>query len=212
MRPLIAPLALPLAATAHAQTAEDLAVQSAGQWTTIEQSVSPDYDWVYSETIRIWPERTDGVWLYQHNWIIAPNAAEVPAYSVRRSRPPYFQVMIQLRDFGDGEVHTTTYRLSGEEAREAARGLSPGTPEVKFDADWLGEVACMGRLQALAPGFWEGSANCPNGYRGGVRVDSRSIRTPDSWVNWDRGFDAEGKLVWGPPGGGYVFRKSGSEE
>lgn len=209
IRSIIAALAICGAATA--QTAEDFASEAVGQWTTIEQSESPDYDWVYSEIMRIWPEREDGVWLYQQNWIIASDSGAAPAYSVRASRPPYFQVVIQIRDFGDGALHTTTYRLANAEAREAARELSPQVEMIAFGADWLGEVACMGRQQFIAPGFWEGSANCPNGYKGAVRVDSRSIRSPGSYVNWDRGFDADGNLVWGPPGGGYIFKRSGSE-
>ena len=27
------------------------------------------------------------------------------------------------------------------------------------------------------------------------------------YVNWDRGFDAEGAHVWGPADGGYIFEK-----
>jgi CpeT protein len=209
IRSLIAALAL--ATTANAQNAADFADQAVGEWTTIEQSASPDYDWVYSEILRIWPERRDGVWLYQHSWIIASDPDAAPAYSVRASQPPYFQVVIQLRDFGDGAVHTTTYRLSGDGARTAARDLSPSAESIDFDEDWLGEVACMGHQQSLAPGYWEGAASCPNAYRGGVRVDSRSIRAPGVYVNWDRGFDADGDLVWGPPEGGYIFKRSGGD-
>lgn len=198
--------ALALTVPAHAQTAADFAAQAEGRWSSAEQSASAAYDYVYSETVRIWPERTDGVWVYQQNWVIGPNTSEVPRYSVRLSEAPYFQVVIQLRDFGDGEVHSTTYRLSGAEAREGAWYVRPGS-DVAFDEAWLGEVACMGRQQAIAPGFWEGAANCPNGYKGGVRVDSRSIRTPDTYVNWDRGFDADCNHIWGPAGGGYIFKR-----
>jgi hypothetical protein len=31
-------------------------------------------------------------------------------------------------------------------------------------------------------------------------------------VNWDRGFDAHGNLVWGPAAGGYRFRRVGEAD
>lgn len=199
-------IAAGLLAAPGSAAAEDAALEllslSTGSWTSRDQSSAPGYDWVESETVRILTERVDGVWLYQENAMLAASADEAPGPGAKAQ--PYFQVVIQLRSLGPGEVLATTYRLAGPEAASGARGIwaSPGRA---FDPGWIGETACMNRMHRVAEGFWQGTAECPNTYKGAVKVDSRSIRTRAAYVNWDRGFDAEGRLVWGPATGGYVF-------
>lgn len=185
--------------------AEAFAVQATGLSTSAEQSSDPGYDFVASEVFTIDIERGNSVWLYQQNWILGPEADRSAARKVRTRHQsvPYFQVAIELQDFGDGVVHTTTYRIKPE-ARAEARAFAAG--DGSFSTDWLAEVACMGQLRALGDGFWTGQASCPNGYKGGVRVESISVRALDYHINWDRGFDIEGAQIWGPPDGGYVFR------
>lgn len=201
-------LALSPAALAQ-QAAEDFAGHAVGAWSSEAQSADPAYDNVYSETIRIFPGREDGAWLLQQNWIIGTSPDPGWTRDDMANTAPYFQVVIQIRDIGGGEVHTTTWRLADDDARAATRQISPHAIDglSRFTEDMLGEVACMGRMQRIADGFWEGAATCPNGYKGGVKVDSRSIRTPDTYVNWDRGFDASGKHIWGPASGGYIFKR-----
>ena len=199
-------IAAGLLAAPGSAAAEDAALEllslSAGSWTSRDQSSAPGYDWVESETVRILTERPDGVWLYQENAVLGASAGEAPRPGAKDR--PYFQVVIQLRSLGPGEVLATTYRLAGPEAASGARGIwaSPGRA---FDPGWIGETACMNRMHRVAEGFWQGTAECPNTYKGAVKVDSRSIRTRAAYVNWDRGFDAAGRLVWGPATGGYVF-------
>ena len=36
---------------------------------------------------------------------------------------------------------------------------------------------------------------------------SLAIIAPDTYANWDRGFDTAGVPVWGPTDGGYLFRR-----
>lgn len=189
--------------------ASEFAAIAAGSWTSREQSVDPRYDWVESETVRILAHRTDGVWLYQENAILASSSDEVPSADAKDR--PYFQIVIQLQSIGPEAVHSTTYRIETPEARAGARGLWKSEGE-GFDASWIGGAACMNEQKRVAEGFWTGEAHCPNTYKGAVKVDSRSIRTPDSYVNWDRGFDAEGQYVWGPVSGGYIFLRKETPE
>ncbi|MEO0981025.1 MAG: chromophore lyase CpcT/CpeT [Pseudomonadota bacterium] len=198
-------LALALAAPAAADEAQWLAEDAAGSWTTIEQSASPDYDWVESEVVQIWADREDGAWLYQENAIIG---ADAEAGDLANKDQPYFQVVVHLQNAGRGEVFTTTYRVAN---REAARGAWR-SPE-DFDPVWLGAPSCAGKIARIGRGWWRGDAECANSYKGAVRVVSQSVRSPEGHVNWDRGFDAAGTLVWGPAGGGYIFkRKEEAEE
>lgn len=194
---------------AFSDPAIEFAGIAVGSWTSRAQSSDPRYDWVESETVRILPDRTDGVWLYQENAIIAASP-DSPPLEGGKDRP-YFQVVIQLRAIGPFEVHSTTYRLDSPEAREGARGIWRAGGD-GFEPGWIGTIACMSSLSRLSEGYWTGGADCPNNWRGGVKVDSRSIRTPDTYVNWDRGMDATGQQIWGPREGGYVFLRKESEE
>ncbi len=193
--------------------AEDAATElmslSTGAWTSREQSADPAYDWVESDTVRILADRIGGVWMYQENTVISAGPGDAP----RAGAPaqPYFQVVIQLRSLGPDRVLATTYRLASEQARTGASGLA-ASGDRTFDPAWIGEVACMNKVQRVADGFWHGAAECPNTYKGAVRVDSRSVRTRDTYVNWDRGFDGAGRLIWGPPEGGYIFKRRESAE
>ena len=188
---------------------EEFAALAVGSWSSREQSADPRYDWVNSETVRILRDRSDGIWLYQENAILAraPDEA-VPPDALDR---PYFQVVIQLRGLGHERIHSTTYRLDSPEARAGARGIGRD-PSPDLEEDWIGSVACMGVIDRVGMEYWQGSLDCPNTFRGGVKVDSRTIRTPDTYVNWDRGFDAEGNHVWGPSAGGYIFRRKRGDE
>jgi CpeT protein len=186
--------------------AERFAAQASGSWSSRAQSTSPDYDWVESEVRVLKSDKASGVWLYQENAIMAADASDTPSKDAKDR--PYFQVIIQLRDLGQGRVHTTTYRLETPEAKAAAKLI--WREGKAFDFALLGGVACMGSMTEVGQGYWRGETECPNGYKGGVKVDSQSIRTPDTFVNWDRGFDASGKQVWGPAKGGYVFNRKGS--
>ncbi len=189
--------------------AEEFMSMASGSWSSRIQSAEPGYDWVESETVRILTERTEGVWLYQENAVIAddPDAPPLPGAKER----PYFQIVIHLRTLGPGEVLATTYRLANPQARLGARGHWARAAQ-PFDPAWIGEVACMNSMQRVAEGFWQGAAECPNDYKGAVKVDSRSVRTRDAYVNWDRGRDADGKLVWGPANGGYIFTRKEDTE
>lgn len=193
-----------LAAPAAADTAAEFAQDAAGSWSSAAQSIDPGYDWVESEVRQIWPDREDGVWLYQENAIIAASP-EAAIEGTPKARP-YFQVVVHLQDVGGGALHTTTYKVAD---RAAAKGAW-SNPEA-FSSDWLGEVSCMGSMHRVGQGFWRGETTCPNNYKGAARVVSLSVRSPGAHVNWDRGFDADGTHVWGPADGGYVFERKETE-
>ena len=190
-----------LTAPAFAATPTEAAYLEAtlGTWSTKAQSVSEDYDWVGSQKWQIMTEAENGIWVYQENTIFGAN----PDAEVAENPTPYFQVVIHFRDLGDGLLHTTTHRVAD---RASARAFAKGERQA-FDKAWLGDVACMGRMQQVGDGYWSGSATCPNGYKGGVKVESRSVFTPGAFINWDRGFSAAGEQIWGPASGGYIFDK-----
>ena len=71
---------------------------------------------------------------------------------------------------------------------------------------------CDAVITRAGTGRFEGStsgARCRNSYKGASYAISQSVLTAEEMVNWDRGFDANGNLVWGPAAGGYRFRRVG---
>ncbi len=176
---------------------EDYARHATGRFSSAAQHArDPAYDIVEARIVRIWPERTDGLWLYQEQTILTgPQAAP---------RRPYFQRVGHVQVQPDGTVRRDNYPL-----RDPLRfvGLGqPGSGAVAPTPADLGPAGCHNVLAFVSPGFWTGRVEaCANSWRGAARLESLSILTPRQFVNWDRGLDAAGGHVWGPRGGGYVF-------
>jgi len=196
--------ALSLAATAAASAqdpAEELAGVLAGSFTTMEQCVTEGWGCVESELTRIWPEREDGVWLYQENaWLGDDPESADPSAKQR----PYFQRLVRLAADGDGRVLRTIYSLT-----DPAAVVGAYADPAMLSADMVGAPSCSGPVERIAAGYWVSDfPTCPSNLRGAVRTHSRSIHTPDSFANWDRGFDPQGEVVWGPAESGYVFKRA----
>lgn len=198
-------LAFALAAQAAVPAAPDLAETYAANVTGTYSSAAqhradPGYDEVEARIIRIWPDRTDGVWLYQEQAIITQDGLTPEEARAR----PYFQFVARVTPIGNGLLRRDNFRVlarerwvgvTGSDVRLAA--LSP--------AD-LAPASCHNRIELISPGYWIGrTESCNNAFRGAASMESRSISTPAGFVNWDRGLALDGSHVWGPRSGGYVF-------
>lgn len=208
MRVLALAFALVLnAAAASAQqlsAAEEYATLLIGSFTSERQArADARYDVVEARVVRIWPERTDGVWLYQEQALLGAATAIDPNARAR----PYFQRLVHLETLGPGSVRGTSHRVTAPASVVGAWR----TPE-RIASTQLGEAICSGIAERIGAGFWRASnPDCPNAYRGAVRASSDSVRTADAYANWDRGWNAEGVQVWGPSGGGYIFERMRGE-
>ncbi|MFN3371461.1 MAG: chromophore lyase CpcT/CpeT [Sphingomonadaceae bacterium] len=200
--PLLAALALLPAAgppppAALTPLVADYASHAIGRFSSAAQHArDPAYDVVEARIVRIWPERTDGLWLYQEQTILA-GAGAAPD-------KPYFQRVGHVRALPDGSIRRDNYPLK---APERFVGLGrPGSGAVAITPDDLGPAGCANILTFVSPGFWTGTVEaCASNWRGAARMESVSLLTPRQFVNWDRGLDSKGGHVWGPTGGGYVF-------
>jgi len=194
-------LSVSAASTSLAQTpAEELADVLTGSFTTREQCATEGWGCVESELVRIWPERDDGVWLYQENAWLGDDPQSIDPSAKKK---PYFQRILRLASDGEGRVLRTIYSLT-----EPAAVTGAYADTSRLNHDMVGAASCSGPLERIARGYWVSDfPTCPSGLRGAVRTHSRSIHTPDSFANWDRGFDPQGKVVWGPASGGYVFKR-----
>lgn len=175
----------------------DYARHATGRFSSAAQHArDPAYDIVEARIVRIWPERTDGLWLYQEQTILTgPQAAP---------GRPNFQRVAHVRVLPDGTVRRDNYAL-----KDPARFIGLGRPDGAVPAptpDDLGPAGCHNILGFVSPGFWTGRVEaCASSWRGAVSMASLSILTPRQFVNWDRGLDEAGGHVWGPRDGGYVF-------
>jgi hypothetical protein len=185
----------------HALLPELYADQVVGSYSSVAQHRrDARYDEVEARVIRIWRDRTDGVWLYQEQAII--NQPGVDA-ATARSRP-YFQFVARVAPLGNGLLRRDNFRVS-DRARWVGMTAGDARLATLSPAD-LEPASCHNRIELISQGYWSSrTESCANSYRGAMYMESRSISTPTGFINWDRGFSASGEHVWGPRWGGYVF-------
>lgn len=194
------------AAPVEVSLAETYAANVVGSFSSVAQHrADARYDEVEARIIRIWPERTDGVWLYQEQAIITVPGVE-PATARAR---PYFQFVGRIVPLGNGLLRRDNYRVS---AGAQWAGMSAGDPRLAaLSPTDLAPASCHNLIELVSPGHWIGrTESCANAYRGATYMRSISLATPDRYVNWDRGFAADGSHIWGPRWGGYVFDRMGA--
>jgi hypothetical protein len=190
-----------LAAAALDPVLADYAATVTGRFSSAAQHRRDSrYDEVEARIVRIWPERTDGLWIYQEQAI-----ANVKGLTRDQSLArPYFQFVARIVPLGDGALRRDNYRV-----RDGGR-FAVGRIETLRPEDLM-EASCHNRIERVAAGWYLGrTESCANRYRGAAYMESRSVSTPEIYVNWDRGFDAGGRRIWGPEAGGYVFDRIGA--
>ncbi len=169
-----------------------------GSFSSAEQARSDtNFFDIRLQMVRIWRERTDGVWLY------------VEQASAEKLDRPYRQRVYRLTQPTDSTFESAVFSL-GAPMRFAgdwrkARPLEGLTPD-----SLAAKEGCEIVLVRSGSAFVGGTAGkrCPSELRGASYATSEVRVTASGMTTWDRGYDAEGKQVWGAKTGGYVFRKS----
>lgn len=146
----------------------------------------------------IWPNRAGRErWLYVESWM-------------KDGKAPYLQRISRVSLQPDGTVLARRYEIP-----EAARYVGAWQDVQRFASlapDALVEVrGCDAVLARAGERRWEGGtrgADCRNDYKGASYAISQTTLTAAGMTNWDRGFDADGRLRWGPEHGGYRFRRA----
>jgi hypothetical protein len=149
------------------------------------------------EMVRIWPDRTDGAWLY---------VEQAAGDALHR---PYRQRVYRVTEEIDGGFRSEVFELP--EPKEFVGAW--GEPD-RFDGlgprmllPRRGCAVHLARAEDRAfVGGTEGSA-CSSELQGASYATSEVTITADRLVSWDRGFDEEGNQVWGATAGPYVFRR-----
>ncbi len=190
------------AGAAGAQTAlDDYIALATGSFDSAAQAAHDSrYDtaiWHIAEAPAL---ATDGQrWLYAENWLLGRDK-------------PYRQRLVRLRGGDHGTVLAESFRLP-EPGAYVGAWQSPDAFD-GFDVETLSAVeGCESVITRAGARRFESTTQghqCRNSYKGAAYVLSRSVLTTGKMVNWDRGFSAAGKLVWGPAAGGYEFRRRGA--
>jgi len=145
---------------------------------------------------RIWKARTDGIWLY---------VEQAAAESLDK---PYRQRVYHLRSLGDGRFQSEIYSLKGNPLRLAGawRQVAPLADLGPADLDT--RTGCAVFLTPDGRGGFRGATHerdCESSLRGPSYAPTEVQPDPGGTTSWDRGYDAQGKQVWGATAGGYRF-------
>lgn len=143
--------------------------------------------------MRIWSERTDGYWLY-----IEQGLTKMPL-------KPYRQRVYHLHQTGRNHFQSDVYEIKHPQnyinkfSAADFRQLTLDSIEQK--------TGCTVYLQYSKKVFRGNTQkqDCPSELKGASYATSEVQIFADKIISWDRGYNAEGKQVWGAQKGGYVF-------
>lgn len=182
----------------EAQTDNDLqrlAKLMQGSFSSAEQAKSDSAFYSISlKIIPIWSHRTDGIWMYVEQ-AMATNLDK-----------PYRQRVYRLSRFSAQEFESAVYtlvnplRFAGKP--ELLANLNPDSLSLR--------EGCSVFLKAHSKYEFSGSTGaktCPSDLRGASYASSEVVIDRKKMISWDRGYDAEGKQVWGAVKSGYVFKR-----
>lgn len=190
-------LVLAAAQASAASTLDDYVRLATGSFTSAAQAAMDSrYDEVTWHIAEIWAGEANGRWLYTESWMAGADA-------------PYMQRISRIEARADGTLLARRYLIP-----DAARFVGAWQSPADFSAlepDALTELAgCEAVLVRAGQERFEGGTRgntCRNQYKGASYAISQGVISADEMVNWDRGFSAQGELVWGPAAGGYRFRR-----
>ena len=147
---------------------------------------------------RIWPSRTDAVWLY---------VEQASAESLER---PYRQRIYRLSRVDDGTLRSAVFTLPGDPLEFAGAWQEAEVLASLAVEDLVLREGCSIELRRAGPEAFAGSTRgkeCGSSLRGADYATSEVLITPERVLSWDRGFDTENQQVWGAEKAGYIFDK-----
>lgn len=176
-----------------------LAEWMCGSYDSAEQSAADPENFkdIRLRMTRIWPERTDGYWLYVEQALAA------------KQEQPYRQRVYHLTLEPNGSLASRVFEM--ENPLQFAGAWKKDAPLASLSPEKLKErPGCAIFLKVQPDGAFAGSTRgheCLSEHKGAQWATSDVRITPDTLTSWDRGYDKDGKQVWGAEKGGYVFKK-----
>jgi hypothetical protein len=146
------------------------------------------------QIVPIWEQRTDGIWMYVEQAV------------AKMQDKPYRQRVYRLTELGNGKFESAVFTLKSP-LRFAGKPqlVNELTPDSLTLKDGCSVILNKESKKKFVGGT-DGS-KCPSDLKNASYASSEVFITPKMMVSWDRGFDKEGKQVWGAQKGGYRFVK-----
>lgn len=145
----------------------------------------------------IWRDRKDGFWFY-----VEQAAAETES-------KPYRQRVYRLFRQDDSTIVSKVFEI--DEPAKLVGAWADETKLATLDKDKLiDRQGCSILLHKQSDGTFAGSTpgkECLSSLRGASYATSEVTIFADKIITWDRGWDKDGKQVWGAVKGGYTFKK-----
>lgn len=169
-----------------------------GTYSSAAQAkADPDFRDVRLHMVRIWPERTDAYWLY---------VEQAMASSLDK---PYRQRVYAVKVEPDGKVASHVYELPGDPMGFAGAWKDPKRLDLVNPDLLVPREGCTVFLEGEGEGEgWKGATRanaCVSNLMGAAYATSEVTVTAEALTSWDRGFDKDGKQVWGSKKGAYRF-------
>jgi hypothetical protein len=175
-----------------------------GSYSSLEQSqADKDFREITLHMATIWPDRAGGPWIY-----VEQALASEP---LRPYRQRVYQVALSENpDAAPGTVESRVFELPGDPLAFAGAWREPARFDVITVESLVPRAGCTVFLVPNSDGSWSGGTDgtgCSSALRGATYATSEVTLTADELRSWDRGFDKDGKQVWGAEKGPYIFRR-----
>ena len=170
----------------------------AGEFSSEQQSKDDsDYFHIKLRMKPIWTERTDGYWLYVEQAVASSEAK------------PYRQRVYHVFKENDTTISSKVYEI--KTPLQYAGGWNDVSKLSSLTRDSLVDrQGCAIFLHKTKDHIFEGTTpekECVSSLRGAAYATSEVRIFKDKLVSWDRGWDKNGKQMWGAEKGGYIFIK-----
>jgi len=177
---------------------ERLVAWMTGSFTSQEQAmVDSSFLDLRLQMVQIWPDRTDGRWLY------------VEQASALTLDKPYRQRVYRLFRRNDTTLVSAVYEFR-DPLRMAGAWRIPSSFDAMLPDSLRALPGCALILHPRGDTAFVGSTldrECANDHPGAAYATTEVKITELGFYSWDRGWDNSGTQVWGTTTGGYMFRR-----
>lgn len=168
--------------------------------STAQAAVGNEYKAIVIHSGRIWANRIDGPWVY------------VEHAAIGEEDKPYRQRVCRLNLQENGLLVCEVYSFPSNPMKYVGAWQNDTAFDDVTPKDLAFQNGCTVVLKKVNTTTYKGSTvgqDCANELQGAVYSTAEITLTPDGIDAWDRGFDKQGKQVWGAQKGPYQFRRAG---
>ncbi len=150
---------------------------------------------------RIWPDRTDGRWVY------------VEQAKTESADDPYRQRIYRLRVDDQAELISEVFTFPSGSTPAGGSWRDPASLNAVDPFMLVPRDGCTVHLKLDVDVFSGGTrgTGCESSLNGAVYATSEVEITANRISSWDRGFDAEDRQTWGSEAGPYIFIRRPSD-